>query len=75
MFIVDAVITNLLHGLMLRSTTDDLLRTVVFKHLETVNCLSGRPRRFIVDAVVTIPIGILGSFIWPGTQTSFIRTS
>ncbi|KAK9390126.1 major facilitator superfamily domain-containing protein [Lipomyces mesembrius] len=54
-------------GLMLGSTTAGLLQASVFQHLNGVNGLSGWRWMFIVDAIITIPVGILGFFIWPGT--------
>ncbi|KAK9328869.1 major facilitator superfamily domain-containing protein [Lipomyces starkeyi] len=54
-------------GLMLGSTTAGLLQASVFQHLNGVNGLSGWRWMFIIDAIITIPVGILGFFIWPGT--------
>ncbi|KAK9245617.1 major facilitator superfamily domain-containing protein [Lipomyces tetrasporus] len=54
-------------GLMLGSTTAGLLQSSIHKHLNGVNGLSGWRWMFIVDAVITIPVGIIGFVMWPGT--------
>ncbi|KAK9450927.1 major facilitator superfamily domain-containing protein [Limtongia smithiae] len=54
-------------GLMLGSTTASLLQAAVYEHLDGVNGLAGWRWMFIVDAIITLPIGIIGFFVWPGT--------
>ncbi|KAK9470161.1 major facilitator superfamily domain-containing protein [Dipodascopsis tothii] len=54
-------------GLYLGSLTAGLLQSSVYTHLDGVNGLAGWRWMFIIDAVITIPVGIAGFFLWPGT--------
>ncbi|KAK7202527.1 major facilitator superfamily domain-containing protein [Myxozyma melibiosi] len=54
-------------GLMLGSATAGLLQGAIFDNLNGVHGLAGWRWMFIIDAIITIPVGIMGFFIWPGT--------
>ncbi|KAK9477381.1 major facilitator superfamily domain-containing protein [Lipomyces japonicus] len=54
-------------GLMLGSCTTGLLQAAVYKHLNGYHGLAGWRWMFAIDAIITIPVGILGFFVWPGT--------
>ncbi|KAK9454033.1 major facilitator superfamily domain-containing protein [Dipodascopsis uninucleata] len=54
-------------GLALGSMTSGLLQGAVYNSLNGVGGLAGWRWMFIFDAVITIPIGILGFLVWPGT--------
>ncbi|KAK9452706.1 major facilitator superfamily domain-containing protein [Dipodascopsis uninucleata] len=54
-------------GNALGSTTAGLLQASIYKHLDGHNGIAGWRWMFIIDAIITIPIGILGFILWPGT--------
>ncbi|KAK9479025.1 major facilitator superfamily domain-containing protein [Lipomyces japonicus] len=54
-------------GLMLGGSTTGLLQSAVLKSLDGVHGIAGWRWVFIIDAVITIPIGFLGFLTWPGT--------
>lgn len=54
-------------GLMLGSCTAGLLQGAIYDNLNGVHGLAGWRWMFIIDAIITLPVGIMGFFIWPGT--------
>ncbi len=54
-------------GLMLGTITAGLLASATARTLNGVHGLSGWRWMYIVDACITIPVGIFGFFIMPGT--------
>ncbi|KAK9474977.1 major facilitator superfamily domain-containing protein [Dipodascopsis tothii] len=54
-------------GVYLGSLTAGLLQSTIYEHLNGVHGLSGWRWMFIIDAAITIPIGVIGFFLWPGT--------
>jgi hypothetical protein len=54
-------------GQMLGILTAGLIQAGAAKHLNGVNGLAGWRWMFIITAVITLPLAILGFFVWPGT--------
>jgi MFS family permease len=54
-------------GLTLGTLTAGLLQSAATQYLEGVNGLSGWRWLFIINAIITLPLALLGYFIWPGT--------
>ncbi|KAK9460640.1 major facilitator superfamily domain-containing protein [Lipomyces oligophaga] len=54
-------------GLMLGSCTAGLLQAAILRTLDGANGLAGWRWMFIIDAIITIPVGFIGFIIWPGT--------
>lgn len=54
-------------GQMLGLLTSGLIQSSAFRNLSGVNGLSGWRWLFVIDAIITIPIGLMGFFIIPGT--------
>lgn len=54
-------------GQMVGTISSGLLQGAVFKNLDGTNGIAGWRWMFIVDAIITLPIGILGFFMVPGT--------
>ncbi|KAI5477451.1 hypothetical protein MNV49_006363 [Pseudohyphozyma bogoriensis] len=54
-------------GNMLGTLTSGLLQASILKSLDGVAGLPAWRWMYIINAAITIPIGILGFFIWPGT--------
>ena len=53
-------------GQMLGILTAGLLQAAAFQNLHLVNGLEGWRWMFIIDAIITLPIGIIGIFALPG---------
>ncbi|KAL4869294.1 major facilitator superfamily domain-containing protein [Aspergillus spectabilis] len=60
-------------GVTIDGMTASLIQSGASTHLEGVSGLSGWRWSFIILGTVTIPIGILGYFIWPGTPALLNR--
>lgn len=54
-------------GQFLGVLTSGLLQSATYQHLNGVGGHSGWRWLFIIDAIITIPIGIIGFFLLPGT--------
>ncbi|TVY37216.1 putative transporter [Lachnellula subtilissima] len=54
-------------GLTLGTLTAGLIQSGTSANLEGVDGLSGWRWMFIITALMTIPVGIAGVFLWPGT--------
>lgn len=54
-------------GLTLGTLTAGLLQSASTTHLDGVNGLAGWRWMFIINSIITIPVGLVGPFIWPGT--------
>ncbi|EXJ87394.1 hypothetical protein A1O3_04353 [Capronia epimyces CBS 606.96] len=54
-------------GLTFGGVTASLIQSGASKHLDGVSGLAGWRWMFIIVAVMTLPVGIAGVFIWPGT--------
>jgi MFS family permease len=53
-------------GLTLGTLTAGLLQSVATR-LDELHGLTGWRWMFIINAIITIPIGLVGPFLWPGT--------
>jgi MFS family permease len=54
-------------GLTTGTLTAGLLQSAATTHLDGIHGLAGWRWMFIINAIITIPIGLVGPFIWPGT--------
>lgn len=54
-------------GLTLGLLTASLLQSATLEYLDGVNGLAGWRWLFIINAIITIPMAIIGYFIYPGT--------
>lgn len=54
-------------GLTLGYLTASLLQSAALENLDGVNGLAGWRWLFIINAIITLPLAILGYFIYPGT--------
>ncbi|OAA65859.1 Major facilitator superfamily domain, general substrate transporter [Niveomyces insectorum RCEF 264] len=54
-------------GLTLGTLTAGLLQGAATRYLDGSHGLAGWRWSFIINAIITIPLAILGYFIWPGT--------
>ncbi|KAL4781751.1 major facilitator superfamily domain-containing protein [Aspergillus varians] len=54
-------------GLTLGYLTASLLQSATLEHLDGVNNLPGWRWLFIINAIITLPLALLGCFIYPGT--------
>ncbi|KAL3479567.1 major facilitator superfamily domain-containing protein [Aspergillus californicus] len=54
-------------GLTLGYLTASLLQSATLDHLDGVNGLPGWRWLFIINAIITLPLALLGCFIYPGT--------
>ncbi|KAI9733927.1 MAG: MFS transporter (Seo1) [Cirrosporium novae-zelandiae] len=56
-------------GNTLGTLTASLIQSRASSHLDGVNGLAGWRWMFIITSIMTLPLGILGFFIWPGTPS------
>ena len=54
-------------GLTTGTLTAGLLQSAATKHLDGILGLAGWRWMFIINAIITLPVGLVGPFIWPGT--------
>jgi hypothetical protein len=54
-------------GLTLGTLTAGLLQAAASKHLDGVAGLAGWRWMFIITSVITLPLALVGYFVWPGT--------
>ncbi|KAI0123601.1 major facilitator superfamily domain-containing protein [Xylariales sp. AK1849] len=54
-------------GLTLGTLTAGLLQAAATTYLDGVNGLAGWRWLFIINAIITLPLALVGYFIWPGT--------
>ena len=54
-------------GLTLGTLTAGLIQSAASKNLDGSNGLAGWRWMFIITSVITLPLGLVGFFIWPGT--------
>ncbi|KAH6653203.1 major facilitator superfamily domain-containing protein [Truncatella angustata] len=54
-------------GLTLGTLTAGLLQSAATTYLDGVHGLAGWRWLFIINAIITLPLAILGYFVWPGT--------
>ncbi|KAJ9144612.1 Major facilitator superfamily transporter [Pleurostoma richardsiae] len=54
-------------GLTLGTLTASLLQAAAKEHLDGVHGLPGWRWLFIINAIITLPLALIGYFIWPGT--------
>lgn len=54
-------------GLTLGTLTAGLLQGAATTYLDGVNGLAGWRWLFIINAIITLPLALIGYFIWPGT--------
>lgn len=54
-------------GLTLGTLTASLLQAAAMEYLDGHNGLPGWRWLFIINAIITLPLALLGYFIWPGT--------
>lgn len=54
-------------GLTLGTLTASLLQSAATEYLDGVHGLAGWRWLFIINAIITLPLAVIGYFIWPGT--------
>lgn len=54
-------------GLTLGTLTAGLLQAAASAHVDGVNDLAGWRWNFIINAIITLPLALVGFFLWPGT--------
>ncbi|KAF7190475.1 putative transporter SEO1 [Pseudocercospora fuligena] len=54
-------------GLTLGTLTAGLIQGAASRNLDGVNGLSGWRWMFIINSIITLPLGLFGFIIWPGT--------
>lgn len=54
-------------GLTLGTLTAGLLQGAASEHLDGVNGLAGWRWMFIINSIITLPLGLVGFWLWPGT--------
>lgn len=54
-------------GLTLGTLTASLIQGACAAHLDGVNGLAGWRWMFIINSIITLPLGFIGFWLWPGT--------
>ncbi|KAI4853461.1 MFS general substrate transporter [Aureobasidium sp. EXF-8845] len=57
-------------GLTLGTLTASLIQAACSAHLDGVHGLAGWRWMFIINAIITLPLGIIGFWVWPGTPSN-----
>ncbi|KAI4742852.1 MFS general substrate transporter [Aureobasidium sp. EXF-12298] len=57
-------------GLTLGTLTASLIQGACSAHLDGVHGLAGWRWMFIINSIITLPLGIIGFWVWPGTPSN-----